>query len=265
MQAHLIKDVPAWDRRNSGNVHALSIVRVLVAREPACELASQSSQSRKGENSMKPENEAVPAMKLMKLRIATGLGLVLFMATMIGGPVRVSQAQDNQGGVTMESLAGNFAGRGSGFFTACLNAGVLVSCSSLPVPTLVPFSDTGILHTTRDATGHSCEVITETFGQLSGAKFFSLQTRTVVGTTTFFDPTTGSGTESFSRYKGGSCSGAVWDGTGTQTATGTDSFVVSDSGDRIETIFTSYSAVTVPGSVSNFQFSTTSIRQSHSD
>ena len=54
---------------------------------------------------MKPGNEEVPAMKLMKLRIATGLGLVLFMATMIGGPVRVSQAQDNQGGVTLADLA----------------------------------------------------------------------------------------------------------------------------------------------------------------
>ena len=200
-------------------------------------------------------------MKLMKLRIATGLGFLLFMVTMIGGPVRVSQAQDDQG-VTLASLAGNFAGRGGGFFTACLNAGVLISCSSvLPVPTFVASSDTGILHTTRDAAGHSCEVITETFGLVSGAKRFNFQTRSVVGTTTSFDPTTGSGTESFSRYSGGSCSGAVWDGAGTQTATGTDSFVVSDSGDRIETIFTSYAAVTVPGSVSNFQFSTTSIRQ----
>jgi hypothetical protein len=210
---------------------------------------------------MKPENEAVPVMKLMKLRIATGLGLLLFMATMIGGPVSVSQAQDDEG-VTLASVAGKFAGRGSGFFTACLNAGVLIDCSTVsPVPTLVPSRDIAILHTTRYAAGNSCEVITETFGLVSGAKRFNFQTRTVVGTTTSFDPTTGSGSESFSRYHGGSCSGAVWDGAGTLTATGTDSFVVSDSGDRIETIFTSYAAVTVVGSVSNFQFSTTSIRQ----
>ena len=31
---------------------------------------------------------------MVKLRIATGVGLLLFMATMIGGPVRVSHAQD---------------------------------------------------------------------------------------------------------------------------------------------------------------------------
>ena len=210
---------------------------------------------------MKPENEGVPAMKLVKLRIATGLGLLLLMATIVGGPVRVSHAQADDT-VTLASLAGNFAGRGGGFFTACLNAGALIDCSSVsPVPTLVPNSDTAILRTTRDTSGNSCEVITETFGRPSGAKFFNFQTRTVVGTTTSFDPTTRSGTESFSRYHGGSCSGAVWDGTGTLTATGTDSFVVSDSSDRIETIFTSYTAVTVPGSVSNFQFTTTSIRQ----
>jgi hypothetical protein len=128
---------------------------------------------------------------MMKLRIATGLGLVLFMATMIGGPVRVSQAQDD-GEITLASLAGKFAGRGGGFFTGCVSAGVVISCSSVsPVPTFVPNTDTGILQTTRDEAGNSCEVITETFGRASGALFFNFQTRTVVGTTTSFDPTTG--------------------------------------------------------------------------
>ena len=51
-----------------------SIVRLLVVREPACELASQSPHRGKGKTSMKSENEAVPAMKLMKLRIASGRG-----------------------------------------------------------------------------------------------------------------------------------------------------------------------------------------------
>jgi hypothetical protein len=59
---------------------------------------------------------------MMKLRIATGVGLLLFMATMIGGPVRASQAQDDGGGVTLASLAGKFAGRASGFETLCYNA-----------------------------------------------------------------------------------------------------------------------------------------------
>src|SRR6266851_7249823 len=98
---------------------------------------------------MKRQNEAVPAMKLMKLRIATGLGLALFMATMIGGPVRVSQAQDDQG-VTLADLAGKFAARGSGFLTICFSAGVPISCSSVSA-TPVPYNFTDILQTTRDA------------------------------------------------------------------------------------------------------------------
>src|ERR1700737_5080089 len=51
-----------------------SIVRLLVVREPACELASQSPHRGKGKTSMKSENEAVPATTLMKLRIASGRG-----------------------------------------------------------------------------------------------------------------------------------------------------------------------------------------------
>src|SRR6266851_76049 len=66
---------------------AASIVRLSVAREPAYELASQPSQSRKGENSLKRENEGVPAMKLMKLRIATELGLLLSAVMLCATPV----------------------------------------------------------------------------------------------------------------------------------------------------------------------------------
>jgi len=206
---------------------------------------------------------------MMKLRIATGLGLLLIMATMIGSSVRVSQAQDEEG-VTLADLAGNFAGRGGGFYTACFNGAALISCSSVsPVPTLVPANDSAILHTTRDAAGNSCEVITETGGRLSGAKFFNFQTRTVVSTTTSFDPATGSGTASFSDYHGGSCVGATFDSTGAiLTDTGTRSFMVSDSGNRIDAIVTSLSMVTSPFGVAGSMKETmpaikaTSIRES---
>jgi hypothetical protein len=214
---------------------------------------------------MKPENEAVPAMKLMKLRIATGLGLVLFIATMIGGPVRVSQAQDDEG-VTLASLAGKFAGRGSGFFTLCFNAGFTALEDCATAPHQVPFNQTGILHRTGDAAGNFCGVITITTAPVFGTKLpAGVGTTTQVGTTTF-DPTTGSGTESFSRYAGGSCSGAVFDSTGaTLTGTTTRSFVVSDSGKRIESIITSFSSVTsafsVAGSVKGNVFSQTAIRE----
>ncbi len=213
---------------------------------------------------MKRENEAVPAMKLMKLRIATVLGFLLFMATMVGGPVRVSRAQDDQGGVTLADLAGNFAGRGSGFFTRCLNAGFTAPEDCATAPHQVPFNQTGIFHRTEDAAGNFCGVITITTAPVSGTKFpAGVSASTTVGTTSF-DPTTGSGIQSFSRYNGGTCSGAVFDSTGaTLTGTTTSSFVVSDSGNRIESIVTSFSTVT--GSVQGNVFSQTAIRQQPQD
>src|SRR6266849_286916 len=200
---------------------------------------------------------------MMKPRMATGLALLLFMATMIGGPVRVSQAQDDQG-VTLADLAGNFAGRGSGFFTRCLNAGFTAPEDCATAPHQVPFNQTGIFHRTEDAAGNFCGVITITTAPVFGTKFpAGVSTTTQVGTTTF-DPTTGSGTESFSRYACSSCIGAVIDSTGaTLTGTTTRSFVVSDSGDRIESIITSF--VSVAGSVKGNVFSQTAIRQQPQD
>ncbi len=194
---------------------------------------------------MKLENEGVPVIKPMKLRLATGLGLVIFMATMIGGPVRVSQAQDDEGGVTLASLAGKFAGRFNGFVTICLSAGVPISCSSVsPVPTAVAFNVTEIEQITSDAAGNSCAVSTSTAAPVSGTTSPALvNTPITVRTNTSFDPTTGSGTESASSYVGGHCNGAVFDMTGaTKVATFTDSFDVSDSGNRIEVIVNTYNA-----------------------
>ena len=190
---------------------------------------------------------------MMKLRIATGVGLLLFMATMIGGPVGVSQAQAN-GGVTLASLAGKFETKGSGSYTVCFtdNFTTAVDCASARHQE-VQFKVTTVSHGTRDAAGNFCAVATltstPTDGPDYGAKFPARMnfTRTNVSTTTSFDPTTGSGSSSFSQYLGGRCNGAVFDTTGaTLVSTGTQSFMVSDSGNRIETIITSFSVVASP-------------------
>jgi hypothetical protein len=204
---------------------------------------------------------------MMKLRIATGLGLVLFMATMIGGAVRVSHAQDDQGGVTLADLAGKFAARGSGSLTLCFNAGhtALQDCATAPI--VQPFNFARIEQETRDAAGNSCGFPIVTSAPVSGTKFpAGVSTATIVGTTTSFDPTTGSGTISLKGYHGGTCNGAVFDSTGaTQTNTAKFSFLVSDSGNRIEAISTSASYVTtafsVAGSVQGLVLSETFIRQ----
>ncbi len=206
---------------------------------------------------------------MMKLRTATGLGLVLFMATMIGGPAGVSQAQADDA-VTLASLAGKFAGRGSGFFTFCFNGAALISCSSVsPVPSPVPYNQTQISQQTRDAAGNACEVFTRTYAPVFGTtSSANVATPHRVFTSPSFDPTTGSGTANFSQYRGGNCVGAAFDSMGaTLVNTGTVSFVASDSGNRIEFIITGFSQVNsafgVAGSVKGFVFSATYIRQGH--
>jgi hypothetical protein len=192
---------------------------------------------------------------MIKLRTATGLGLLLFMATMIGGPVEMSRARaSHSGSVTLASLAGKFTSKGSGSYTVCFTNDftAVVDCASAPHQE-VPFKGTAVSHNIRDAAGNSCGVTSQTITLTEASvtvpnylRRFNL-TRTNVSTTTSFDPTTGSGTASLSQYFGGRCVGGVFDSTGAVlVSTGTQSFMVSDSGNRIDTIITSLSFVTSP-------------------
>ncbi len=190
---------------------------------------------------------------MIKLRMAIGLGLLLLTASMACGPVRMNQPRANGGGVTLASLAGKFETRGSGSYTVCLNASFSapVDCASAPHQEM-PFNLTSVAHVTRDAGGNSCAVTTLTnspvYGTISPAFRARMNvTRNNVSTTTSFDLATGSGSSSFSQYRGGRCIGAVFDSTGAVlTGTGTQSFMVSDSGNRMDTIVTSFSVVTNP-------------------
>src|SRR5713101_7898481 len=96
---------------------------------------------------------------MMKLRIAAGVGLLLITATMACGPVGMSQPQASDGGVTLASLAGKFASKGSGSYTLCFGTSFseLVDCASSPHQE-VPFNVTLVAHNIRDAAGNSCGV-----------------------------------------------------------------------------------------------------------
>jgi hypothetical protein len=212
-------------------------------------------------------------MKLMKLLIATGLGLLLFVVTMIGGPAGISRAQAG-GGVTLASLAGKFETKGSGSETVCFNQSFTEAVVCASAPHQVQFKLTAVAHNIRDAAGNSCGVtiassaLTDAAVAVYAGKFPNRTNvhRTTVMTTTSFDPTTGSGTTSFRQYLGGSCIGAGFDSTGAVlTLTGTQSFMVSDSGNRIKSILTSSSAVAGAFDsdiMTGLMFSSTSIRQS---
>jgi hypothetical protein len=203
---------------------------------------------------------------MTKLRIATGLGLVLLMATMIGGPVGVSPAQADD--VTLADLAGRYAARGSGFLTLCRNAGLTGPQDCATAPNLVPINITEIWHSTQDTAGHICSVNISTQARVFGQNFPAfVNPHFDVWTINSFDPSTGSGTGSASQYVGGSCNGAAFNSTGaTKVATFTFSFDVSDSGNRIELILTSSSPVGgAPRVVAGLVFSATVIRLQRQD
>src|SRR5712692_6818978 len=195
---------------------------------------------------------------MIKLRIATGLGLLLLTATMACGPAGMSQPQASDRDVILASLAGKFETRGSGVYTLCYRENFTkeVDCASAPHEE-VPYKLTAVSHNIRDTAGNSCAFTTVT-GAPTDVLAYSAKyatwgiakisfTRTNVSTTTSFDPTTGSGSASFSQYRGGSCAGAAFDSTGAiLTGTGTQSFLASDSGNRIDAIVTSFSLVTSP-------------------
>jgi len=133
----------------------------------------------------------------------------------------------------------------------------------------VPFNNTQVAQNTRDAAGNSCGVSTNTAAAVFGTTHpAGVSKRTNVATITSFDPTTGSGIASGSQYVGGSCNGAVFVSAGaTKVADFTVSFDVSDSGNRVESITTGFTAVnsafSVAGSVQGNVFSQTAIRQEH--
>jgi hypothetical protein len=210
---------------------------------------------------------------MVKLCIVTALGLLLFMETMVGGPLGVSRAQPGASRVTLASLAGRFTSTGTGIETVCFKAGfkALEDCASAPRPQQVSFKLTGIARATRDTAGNACSVGTWTaravvVGPTSSPFGPGIIPITNVSTTITFDPMTGSGTASFSQYRGGSCIGAIFDSRDAiLTGTGTVSFMVSDSGNRIDQILTRFSVVnsaySLPGSVNYPWFNVTSIRQ----
>ena len=195
---------------------------------------------------------------MIKLRIATGLGLLLLTVAMACGPAGMSQPQASDRDVTLASLAGKFKTRGSGVYTLCYRENFTeeVDCASAPHEE-VPYKLTAVSHNIRDAAGNSCAFTTLTGAPTDvlaySAKYASWGllkinfTRTNVSTTTSFDPTIGAGSAEFSQYNGGSCAGAAFDRTGAiLTGTGTQNFMASDSGNRIDAIVTSLSMVTSP-------------------
>jgi hypothetical protein len=91
------------------------------------------------------------------------------------------------------------------------------------------------------SSGIGCEEVIQVVNSLPPNASPPIVSSSVTGTAkiTNYDPTTGIGTSSFTRYSGGSCSGANFNSAGaTETSSGTLQFVVTDGGKQVEDIVT---------------------------
>jgi hypothetical protein len=85
-----------------------------------------------------------------------------------------------------------------------------------------------------------------------------------VGKVVSYDSKTGTGDSSFTVYTGGQCDGATFDHTGaTKIASGTDHFVVTADGSRID--FVTTSANTPSNAIASFSTSGTNLRQTRGE
>jgi hypothetical protein len=95
------------------------------------------------------------------------------------------------------------------------------------------------------ASGNGCEEVTQVVNYLPPNATPPIVNSTVTGTVqiTSYDPNTGLGTKSFTRYSGGSCNGANFNSAGaTEISFGTLSFVATDGGKREDEVVTQLEA-----------------------
>jgi hypothetical protein len=179
----------------------------------------------------------------------------LLAVTLAAGPQAIAMGQD---GIPLPSGHFSFTDEGSG--AICVNpaSGAPESCTASGVAA-VPLNirEAGAL--TREEGGNACVTITSVLSALPvGASPPSVVVEHVVLKVTDYDSTTGTGDEAGTDYIGGACNGATFHSAGaTQSGTGTLHFVVSDGGNRIDSIFTALGGA----SYGAFSVSTTELRQ----
>ncbi len=196
----------------------------------------------------------------MKARYAILLVILTGFAVVLSQ--KAVAAKGDGGGIP--SPSGQFSTTLQGSLAICLNPSTFAqeSCSTsgaLVVPLSVLFNGAG----TFDAAGNACIAGTEVDSDLpvDVSPPFVTANEHVTGKTLNYDSTTGTGDGSFTGYIGGKCNGTAFDNTGaTQISTGTDHFVVTAGGSRVDFLFTSLT--NAASSIGDFSLSGSDVRQS---
>lgn len=146
---------------------------------------------------------------------------------------------DGGGGIPLSKLAGKWAQSAQGSFTVCFKPdfSATENCSaSGAVPVSGNFVQ--ISQNTQDKEGNSCSTFTSTIGLFGTLPPFVSVGHSVTKVTSY-DSVSASGDDSYIDYEGGKCKGAKFDGAGaTLTSSGTDHFVASQNGERLDFVTT---------------------------
>ena len=168
-----------------------------------------------------------------------------------------------QQGTPLEELAGTYAltAHGSFFFCFVPNPPFPPAQCGSPGSAGAPIGALQVGAITYDTAGNWCATLTETDTVLPVDAFsHSVSVFNVAGKTTSYDPTTGTGEDSFTSYSGGQCHSATFDSAGATVGNiGTEHFAVSNRAKRIDYAVTSITNSV--GSIGGISFSDTALRQ----
>jgi hypothetical protein len=141
-------------------------------------------------------------------------------------------------------LAGSFAGESEAHYGVCFNSNfsAVQPCSTTPLAQIAPFVDNATTQGTSDTRGNTCGNEFETNAPLfPGPEPAEVNHYIFVVTTTSYNPATGSGNSLVKVYfakSGVFCRGATFVNTAQEPVfvTGTVHFVVSENGNRLDTV-----------------------------
>jgi hypothetical protein len=175
----------------------------------------------------------------------------------------LSRALADEGKIPLSALAGGYSFTVPGTFATCLSPTAPFpeeSCTT-DGALVIPLQGSSIGEVTRDSAGNACVTFTGVFANLpvdaSPPQIVPFHTAIKLLN---YDAGTGVGDEAFTDYSGGMCNGAKFNSAGaTVTSSGTEHFVTSKDGKRIDTLFTSFTDPV--GGIGDFSVSGIALKQ----
>jgi hypothetical protein len=199
-----------------------------------------------------------------RVRVFRGLAGIAVLMFVAGGVAHAGSNEPEE----IPLPSGQFSGTAQGSQALCFNptspSPVLKDCSTSGV-VVVPINIVENGAGSFDSAGNFCFTLTDADSVLPVNAIHPLiQLFVSVGKVVSYDSTTGIGDFSFTAYSGGQCHGATFDPTGaTKDASGTNHFVVTAGGSRIDLVTTSVN--TPSNAIASFSTSGTLLMQTKGD